>query len=573
MNKSPYFLFLAFCFTCINVFSQAPSWSWAKSAVCTGIGANLVEKIAVDDFGNSFAVGEFSMSGISFGTFSLSNSGISSNDVFLVKLNPLGVPLWAISFGGSASDFCYGVAVDALGNSYVTGYFDGPTMTIESTTLVNASSTASDMYIAKFNSSGNLVWAKNYGGSGFEHGLGISVDKLGNSYATGSYVNTDSLDFAGSVIVNTGGQDIYIVKHDTFGNVVWAKSAGGLDNEEPHSIATNDNGVSAITGYFESADLYFDSIQMSSSSATWGAADFFVAQYDSSGNAMWANIGTGNGIDEGWAAAIDSIGNVFATGAFISPTFNLGSDSLINTDAFGYEDIFLIKYNVAGTLQWAKKAYGQVWDRAQGIAIDSDHNIYLTGYFYSDTLLFDTVLLLKPGATSSSVNMFVVKYNNLGDAQWAVGVGDSIDGVWAYGIDVTPEGSVYVVGDFNTLTAVFGSTILTLGTGRSIFISKLGTDVIQNVTSGSEAHSFTIYPNPYVSSSTISYQLDSQSNVKIEFFDLLGRRIETLVNEIQKAGKYTIAVTNNGQLAEGNVFFVRMIIDGKPMVKKIIQIK
>src|ERR1017187_4094350 len=186
---------------------------------------------------------------------------------------------WARSSGGISDDEGMSIAVDGSGNRYVTGYFHSSTITFGTTTLTNnGTGTTEDMFIVKYDPNGNVLWAKSAGGSGFDWGHGIAVDSSGNSYVTG-YLGSSPITFGSIILTNPG---MFIAKYNANGNVVWAKSAGGSDNDYGNSIAVDDSGNSYVIGSYASSTITFGTTTLTNDSA--GLGDIFVVKYDSSGN-------------------------------------------------------------------------------------------------------------------------------------------------------------------------------------------------------------------------------------------------------------------------------------------------
>jgi hypothetical protein len=161
---------------------------------------------------------------------------------------------WAKQAGGGGDNGGTGIAVDNSGNSYVTGYFDGSATfgagEANQTTLTSAS--ANDVFVAKYNSSGALQWAKRAGGVGFDEAYGIAVDGSGNSYVTG-YFDGSATFGAGeanqTILTAAGGSlDIFVAKYNSSGALQWAKRAGGMVDEAGYGIAVDGSGNSYVTG-------------------------------------------------------------------------------------------------------------------------------------------------------------------------------------------------------------------------------------------------------------------------------------------------------------------------------------
>ena len=305
---------------------------------------------------------------------------------------------WAKQAGGTYWDEGCDIAIDSSGNSYVTGYFYG-TASFGSTTLTSSGDI--DIFVAKLDSSGNWLWVKQAGGTSDDYGLGIATDSSGNSYVTGYFRGTAS--FGNTTLTSSGQDDIFVAKLDSNGNWLWAKKAGGTNNDEGRSIAIDSSGNSYVTGYFYSVTASFGSITLTSS----GSYDIFVAKLDSSGNWLWVKQAGGNYWDMGYSIAIDSSGNSYVTGYF-EGTASFGTTELTSS---GDYDIFVAKLDSIGNWLGAKKAGGTLWDWSNGIATDSSGNTYLTGYF-SGTASFGGINLTSSGGEDIFVAKAYIPYDS-----------------------------------------------------------------------------------------------------------------------------------------------------------------
>ena len=151
---------------------------WAKRIGNVGFDGSF--GINTDLKGNVYLTGFFTSPTITFGSIILSNNG--GYDTFTVKFDPSGNVLWAKQAGGSSLDAAYGISSDASNNVIITGIFDSPSIAFGSTTLTNTSATHSDIFVAKYDSSGNVLWAKKANGSGDEFGNSVSTDASGNIF-------------------------------------------------------------------------------------------------------------------------------------------------------------------------------------------------------------------------------------------------------------------------------------------------------------------------------------------------------------------------------------------------------
>ena len=195
------------------------------------------------------------------------------------------------AFGGTQLDYVNGMAVDSSGNVYTTGTFRGTADFDPGAGTANLTSNGNDdIYVSKLDSSGNYVWAKNFGtASCCEQGYGIAVDSSGNVYTIGTFKNTVDFDpGAGTANLTASGfLDAFVLKLDSSGNYVWAKSFTGTGNVYAASMAVDSSGNIYTTGYFtETAD--FDPGAGTANLTSNGGYDVFVSKLDSSGNYVWA---------------------------------------------------------------------------------------------------------------------------------------------------------------------------------------------------------------------------------------------------------------------------------------------
>ena len=300
--------------------------------------------------------------------------------------------LWAVSAGGSYEDYGKGISVDAEGNSYITGSFQG-TASFGSFDLT--SSGYNDIFVAKMDASGNWLWVESAGGSSWDSGSGISTDAEGNSYITGFFQGTAS--FGSFDLTSIGYDDIFVAKMDAAGNWLWAESAGGDYSDIAYGISTDAEGNSYITGTFQGI-ASFDSFDLTCNDG----ADIFVAKLDAAGNWLWAESAGGSDLEYGRGISTDAEGNSYITGGF-QGTASFGSFDLTCS---GIYDIFAAKIDAAGNWLWAESSGGDVGDGGYGISTDADGNSYITGHFYG-TASFGSFDL-----TSYGYDIFVAKLGN-----------------------------------------------------------------------------------------------------------------------------------------------------------------
>src|ERR1035437_94944 len=386
---------------------------------------------------------------------------------------------WAKKATGNNFDGGQGITTDSMGNILVTGRFRSPTIIFGSTTLVNTNNTGNteDFFIAKYDSIGNLLWAKSAGGTGGDGGGSIKTDVSGSILVTG-YFYSQSIAFGSTTLINANStgleDDIFIVKYDPSGNVLWAQRAGGVGSDAGYGISTDSNKNILLTGEFRSSIIIFgnDTLTNSGGSCMGGCHDIFIAKYDSYGNVLWAKRNGGIYDDDGSSISTDVNGNVLITGYFKSPQIILSSDTLINAVNTGNSyDMFIAKYSPSGNLLWAKRAGGTSNDMAWGTTADNSGNVIVTGYFGSSTITFGNDTLTNADNSGNTVDVFVVKYDTSGKELWAKRAGGiSNDIAWAISTDT--NGNVITTGDFESTAIVFGIDTLKNAGGSDIFVSK-----------------------------------------------------------------------------------------------------
>ncbi|MFN8179674.1 MAG: SBBP repeat-containing protein [bacterium] len=466
-----------------------------------GHGDDVPQAIAVDGAGNVYVAG-----------YSDTN-GQYNYDFLIVKYDPDLVQRWARTYAGQFNiglDEATGVATDANGNVYVTGFsFEAPT--------------DNDFVTIKYDSLGTQLWVRRYDGPGHQSdgSNAVVLDSDANVYVTGiSNGSTSGVN-----------NDAATLKYDTNGNQKWVRRHNGLGNG-------NDSGISLaldaardvfVAGYSTGAGTHFD---------------FTTLRYDADGTEAWVRThdDSTHANDSALDLVLDAQGNVVVTGFSSNP--GVGADYTT------------IKYAPNGTEQWVATYDGPVhgYDEGQAVAVDAAGNVYMTGY--------------SDGGTAGVVNYdyATVKYDPSGVQQWAVrynGTGDNID--VAAGIAVTPLGQVIVSGwstgtrstavDFATLQYDQGATgAPVLASGRVAGAPRL----------------LGAAPNPFVSTTQIRFELPREAACDLALFDVAGRRVATLARGSLAAGDHVVDV---GPALSPGVYFCRLRVNGTTLSQKLVREK
>ena len=362
----------------------------------------------------------------------------------------------AMNYGGSSSDYGYDIAVTNDGYTYVTGKFKSTDWDLGNGVTL-ASTGNYDMYVAKFNPQGEVVWAKQAGSSSVDEGRGIAVDASGNIIVTGIFTKT--IHFGSDSLVNHGNYDIFIAKYDTDGNLLWLKQAYTSNQDKAVDIAIDGENNYVITGYFgdDAVDtLVYESTNIISN----GERDIFVLKLNSDGILQWGISGGGAMNDEATALEIDASNNIYVTGYYKDTTAVFGTTTLSYQD--GYE-AFITKIDPNGNYLWAKNAYGPGYDRAYALDLISTGEapndttiVVVTGAMEDTVYVGDEATLME---SNGKKDIFVWAYT--GDGIYLAGqvIGGAEDD-YGKSVSVIPESDDLYIGGYSQSNFVMGDDTL-----------------------------------------------------------------------------------------------------------------
>jgi len=499
------------------------------------------------------------------------------------------------SGGGDHGDWAYATHVDNQGNIYVAGSFKSESMTFGSIILTNTLVGFNDMFLVKYNSQKDVLWAIGMGGTNSDGISTMDVDAEGNIYI-GGYFNSATIDFGGGLTVsnsNTNMSNMLVAKFSSSGIAVWAKTAIGDDGiEQVMDICVDPTGNVYAVGFFESTSCSFGNFILMNT----GTEDGFLAKYDNSGNVLQA-YGYGSEssfpfrFDECTGVGSDNDGNIYMTGFYRSDV-TFGDTTLLNSSgdamAFivkyndnlekvwvkntvgswqvgkgiavdnngtlfisgffsgssmqlggfsatgnGQNDFFLAKLNSNGAVEWLNVVGSNEYEQGAALNIDSDGNILAGIYFSSPSITIGNAIITNNGAG----DILLVKYLSSGEIEWALHAGGEYDEN-INSISSSVNGSIIVCGGYSSPTVSFGNTMLTNTGGNNgqwdLFIAEtIDVSVSVGIDKIIEYPNILVYPNP------VSDFITIKSNSK-----LAGKEFQ-IVNSVGK-------MVHNGSLVDGD---------------------
>ncbi len=464
-----------FIFTMQFSIAQIPTFNWAKKVGNTNFDESL--SIAVDNAGNVYTTGYYQGT-VDFdpGAAIVSLTAGGSQSGFILKLDAVGNFVWVKDISGSfiVSPQC--IKLDASGNIYTTGAFNGIVDFNPGAATNTLSSPTSEIFILKLDANGNYIWAKSMDGTTGNAGYAIDIDASGNVFTTGSFKNTTDFDpNAGTATLTAAGlQDVFISKLDVNGNYVWAKKVGGTGDDYGRAIAIDASGTVYTTGQFMS-NVDFDPSASTSTLGSFGNDDAFILSLSNSGNFVWAKQLGGVGNENSFGIAIDGLSNIYTTGSFSSGSCDFDPGIGTYTLSASSTGIYVSKLNASGTFIWAKQLGNGGTGR--GIAVDNANDVYITGHFIG-TGDFNPGVGIANFTAVGNYDVFISKLDATGNYSWTKQIGGS-DIDYGFSIAVDASLNVCTTGDFiGTADFNLGATAFTLTAAGSSsydgYIYKLG---------------------------------------------------------------------------------------------------
>jgi hypothetical protein len=347
------------------------------------------------------------------------------------------VASWARSFGDGLDQRGSGVAVDADGNAYVTGFFTG---SIDWSGQRIIAAGPSDLFVASVDVDGDLRWLLGFGGDGDDAGSRIIVDPAGRVLVAGKFAET--VRFGEETLSGVGRTDALVLCLDTDGHVIWARSFGGPGPDEGSDIAVSPTGAIFVT-----ADGQIDP-----STDETG----FLARLDRDGRLVWqvpAGAGADGGLSLGGLVAVDASGGPVIAASILG----MAGDSDVGVDA----------YTPDGALRWRQVVGGPNDQIAGDIAIDRTGHVYAGGLIMETVDFGDGLVTLSETANAP----FVASYEDDGSLRWGQVLRVSENG-GVLGIVVGPDDLLSITGFFYR-TIDFGDGAIWSAGAADAFLAQM----------------------------------------------------------------------------------------------------
>lgn len=461
---------------------KTPEIYWGKQAGSTDI--------TVDENENIYAIGNFNS------TTSVDNKVFNTKgdwDFHVSKLDNTGDIKWVKQFGSINAESATTIHADNQGNVYISGYFDQDLVLGNDTLKGNGFS--NNIYLLKLDANGNVLWANEITGVGRNHILNnIATDNAGYIYMCTSISQTVGMNIVlGSYSFPGRGdydEDIFIIKYNTNGDIVWATRAGGNNIDRPYGIAVDDAGYIYNTGHFTDTAT-FSSTQLVANSAN--TPQLYLSKYDSAGILQFVTTpklgGSGTWLDV--QVAYDGY---LYLGGEVSDTTTFGNDTI---KANSTNNGVLAKYDTTGKTIWVRQVAPGVHTNVSKVAVDQNNDVYANVVYNTPSVL---------------------KYRSSGNLIWNIENAQpgKMD---VKGLATGGSAGVYVTGICNGATS-FGNDALP---GNSVFVAKVSAYPL-DITYHSTTKNIKLYPNPNTGTFTLSGS-DLKEYTSYDLINIVGQTV------------------------------------------------
>lgn len=497
--------------------SKSQQWTWSSnfikaSANGTTEGEFKMAKDAADDM--------FISGGYNGPVLLTGNNWISSQSQVLMvsKVGPYGQLYWTdtVGVGLAGHDVC----ADGNGGCYSAFNFYNQAW-VDSILLTPGLTQNSSSALVHYNANGKAMWAATSAGKYYTATTSVSSDTDQNIYLTGLF--NDTVSFNGIQLISKGLADIFIVKYNSNGNVLWAKSFGTDQNETPNNIHVGADGFVYLTGNFKN-NIQFGSVTLNGGGVN---PPSFLTKFTNDGNTVWSKafitIETSNTASHNIHDLKERDGKVYVLGNFSN---RLEVDSMqYALETNHLQKMFLMGFDENGHLCFEKHSSGTDDQTAASMDFDSKGNIFVAGTAAGDTALFDDKYLIVPYGKSIP---YIVAYNELGEINMLqtatftnAGAGNCNQ------IVVTSDGSCIAMGDY-VYDIKFGITtaLTNYPTYHSnVYLAGLDVSTVSVDKTIVKDVDIKLFPNPITTNNSTLNIVSENPIDEINIYDVLGHVI------------------------------------------------
>ncbi len=433
-------------------------------------------------------------------------SDATDHDIYLLKIDSAGNQIYSRTFGTTSTEYGYDIVETSDGGLVLVG-------------CSNSFGTGDkDIYLIKTDSDGYLLWSKNIGGTGDDDGYSI------RQTSDNGFIICGTTNSSGA-----GYTDLYLVKTDANGNVLWSKTYGGSGGEAGAAVRQTADGGFIMIGSTGSFGIGYSSI--------------YVVRTDHNGDSLWATTYGGNRADFGSSVEVTSDGGF----VFVDATASYGS---------GYSDVYLIKTDPWGNQEWHQTYGGTGDDRGFSVSETGDGGFAVAGITQS---------------YGAGTNAYLVRTNPIGEMVW-----DNYYG------GVGADYSRAVIQPQQTDFLLAGYSYSYSSGGADVYVVKVQGDVATDVhdriseiiPDGYELAQN--YPNPFNISTTIQYSIPRRSDVSLTIFNVLGQQVHQWTFDGLPAGTYALdwdGRNQSGGVVASGVYFYRILTADRHLSKKMVLLK
>ncbi len=368
--------------------------------------------------------------------------------------------VWAKGYGGSGYDTAYAVAANSSGQAYLLGDFEN-TVAFGAASFSVAGGSLSDLVLMKTDNDGSIAWARQYGGVNSDLAKAVVALPSGGVVAGGEFFTSTVI--SGTTLTSAGSKDIVLVKVDAEGFTQWSKRFGGISSDSLHSMAVDSSGNIYLAGQFSGSITFGTNVMLTSS----GSSDGYVVKLDSAGTPVWSRKMGGTGSDIAYAVSVKSTGEVAVAGSFNGGA-TFGSVSLSSA---GGSDGFAAVLDASGTFLWAKRFGGTTADSARSVAFDATGSAWVCGSFTGTSATgFGSTNLASSGAEDAFVVRFSISDGAVSEARRFGGTGSET----ALSLVADPFGAMVIAGSFQNTVALGSNSLVSAGLSDT-YVAKLRT--------------------------------------------------------------------------------------------------